>query len=475
MDSIWTLSCQIPGRKSLDHDLETEVAIIGAGLAGILTAYKLKEKGIDSIVLEGGNIASGQTKNTTAKITSQHGYIYADLIKDFGFEKAGQFAHTNQKAISEYAGIIQAEKIDCDFETLPSYLYSTSDDEPLIKEDEAAKKLGIPSSFTTTVALPFPVKGAVCFEGQAQFNPLKFIKAISESMTIFENTQVITVEDNLIKTASNTVRAKHIVFATHYPFINMPGYYFLRLHQERSYVLALKNTQQLDGMYYSMDKKGYSLRNYKDLLLFGGESHRTGENSTGGRYNALRRAARQIYPQLQETKCWSAQDCITMDDVPYIGRYSAGTPNWYVATGFRKWGMTSSMVSAMIISDMIAGVENPDAEIYSPQRFNMASVPNVLKDTGQAVKGLVLKRVAVSKAVLDDLPKGHGGIVETEQGSAGVYKDEQGKTYTVSPTCTHLGCRLEWNPDEKSWDCPCHGSRFDYKGNLLDNPAQTDI
>jgi len=462
-------------RNSLDYDLETEVAIIGGGLAGILTAFKLKEKGIDSVILESSKTANGQTKNTTAKITSQHGLIYADLIKNFGLEKARQFADANQKAIAEYKRIIEENNIDCDFEALPAYLYSTSETETLIKEDEAARKLGLPSSFTTTVALPFPVRGAVRFEGQAQYNPLKFIKAISDSFTIFENTQVKSVEDNLIKTVSNTVKAKHIVFATHYPFINVPGYYFLRLHQERSYVIALKNAQQLDGMYYSMDEKGYSFRNYGELLLLGGENHRTGENSTGGRYNSLRRAAKQIYPQSQETACWSAQDCITMDYVPYIGQYSAGTPNWYVATGFCKWGMTSSMVSAMIISDMITGIENPYAEVFSPQRFNMASVPNALKDTGQAIKGLVLKRVTVAKAILYELPIGHGGIVDTEEGTAGVYKDEQGRTYTVSPTCPHLGCRLEWNPDEKSWDCPCHGSRFDYKGYLLDNPAQTDI
>ncbi len=475
MDSIWTSSCKIQRRESLDKDIETEAAVIGAGMAGILTAYKLKEKGIETVVLEGDRIAGGQTKKTTAKITSQHGYAYERLITDFGEERAKQYADANRKAIKEYAEIIDENIISCNYEVKPAFLYSTSDAEPLKRETEAAQRLGIPAWFTENVNLPFQVKGAVRFENQAQFNPLKFIDGVQKNLTIYEDTPVKTVKGNIIHTARGTVKAKHIVFATHFPFINVPGYYFLRMHQERSYVLALKNAQQLDGMYISMDDTGYSLRDYGNILLFGGGNHRTGENSAGGKYEELRKAAMQIYPYAQEVAHWSAQDCIPADSAPYIGFYSNNTPNWYVATGFMKWGMSSSMVAADIISDMISGIKNPYAEMFSPQRFETSAMVNIMKETGQAVKGLIIKNVTLAKSVLDELPKGSGGIVESDEGKVGVYKDDGGKIYIVNSQCPHLRCQLEWNPDEKSWDCPCHGSRFDYLGRLIDNPAQNDI
>lgn len=272
------------------------------------------------------------------------------------------------------------------------------------------------------------------------------------------------------------VNAKEIVFATHYPFINVPGYYFMRVHQERSYALALENAQALDGMYISMDTNGYSFRNYQDKLIFGGAGHRAGENSKGGKYKSLREAAKKLYPDCKELANWSAQDCITHDEVPYIGHYSANTPKWYVATGFKKWGMTSSMLAAMIISDLICGIENPNASIFSPQRHSFAvSSPAFFEDAAQSVKGLSRRLLSIPRETLNQLPIGHGGVVESQGHKVGVYKDEANEVHTVSVKCPHLGCQLEWNPDEKSWDCPCHGSRFDYEGHLINNPAQADI
>lgn len=476
MESIWRKTTRIEEGKPLAGNLQVKAAVIGGGMAGMLIAYFLKKKGVEAVVLEAGGIAGGQTGNTTAKITSQHNLIYHSLIRGKGEEAAAQYARANQQAIEEYAGLIRERGIECEFQRVPAYLYSTAEAYPLEREAEAAKRLGIPAEFTLETKLPFPIKGAVKFHDQAQFHPLKFLKALSEELTVYGGTFVQSVEGNRIATRGGEVEAEHIIFATHYPFINMPGYYFLRMHQERSYVVALEHAARLDGVYLGVDPEGLSFRNSGELLLLGGGSHRTGENSAGGRYDALRAQARMFWPQSVERAYWSAQDCMSLDQVPYIGRYSSSAPNWYAATGFGKWGMTGSMVSAMIISDLVTGRENPNEEVFSPQRLDLfSSAKTLAKEGAQAAKGLSRRLLSPPKAALDALPLGHGGIVEVEGEKAGVYKDQDGRTYVISPRCPHLGCQLEWNPDELSWDCPCHGSRFDYKGNLLNNPAQEGL
>lgn len=471
MESLWEKDVEIEPRSELDGNIKTDICIIGGGMAGILIGYYLEKKGIKCVILEADRIASGQTGKTTAKITSQHGLKYADLLKQFGEKKARQYAEANQKAIDEYEKLIKAENIDCEFERLAAYLYTQKQQELLKSEYEAAKKLGIDAELTTETVLPFEVSLALKFNDQAQFNPLKFIKGVSKKLTIYEHTTVKSVEDKNVITDNGIVSAGRIVMAAHFPFINTPGYYFLRMHQERSYVLALENAQQLDGMYIGIDENGLSLRNSGKYLLLGGGSHRTGENPTGGKYDYLDYAARKYYPDSREYTRWSAQDCIPLDGVPYIGRFSSSTPNIYVATGFQKWGMTSSMVAGMIISDMIIGRDS-EYEIFSPQRFKLsASAISLANETGHAVKGLSKGFFNLPASKAGDIPNGHGGVVEYEGNRIGVYKDKDGMIYAVSNQCPHLGCQLEWNPDEKSWDCPCHGSRFDYKGNLLDDPS----
>ncbi len=476
MESIWKKECSIEGREPLKGDITAEVAIIGAGMAGILTAYLLKEKGIEAVILEANEIASGQTQNTTAKITSQHSYTYDSLIQDFGREKAHMYAMANQEAIGRYEKLISDLGISCHFERLPSFLYTTKDVEKIENETKAAIECGIDAEFTTDTTLPFSVKGAVKFPEQAQFNPLEFLKEVVKPLKIYEHTLAEGVEDQVIITKGGTVKAGTIVIASHYPFINSPGYYFLRMHQERSYALALSNVPKLDGMYKDESQTGYSFRNYKDMLILGGGTHRTGENPTGGKYETLRKAAREYYPGCIEVCNWSAQDCHTVDGVPYIGHYSASTPNMYVAAGFKKWGMTNSMVSAMILSDKISGSENPYEEVFHPRRFDVtASMAGLFNETGHAVKSLILKRFKIPDTKLQEVPEGHGAIIDYEGEKIGVYKELGGQVHMVSVKCTHLGCQLEWNPDELSWDCPCHGSRFDYNGTLINNPALENI
>ena len=466
---------EIPNTKAISQDLEVDVAVIGAGMAGVLTAYFLQQEGRQVAVFEANRIGAGQTSGTTAKITSQHGLIYDRLIRQLGMGAAQQYAAANQRAVEDYKELIGRLGIDCDLEEQNAYLYATKDKKELEKEVQAALSLGLPASLTEKTTLPFPTVGAVCFKNQAQFHPLKFLKAISRQLTIYEKSRVEKVEGRVLTLGRHTVSARHVVFATHYPFVNAPGYYFSRMYQSRAYSMALRGATPPDGMYVDTALEGLSLRAYGDLAILCGEDHNTGENREGGRYEALRRRAAELYPGCEEVARWSAQDCMTSDGVPYIGRYSSDTRHWYVATGFGKWGMSSSMVAARILTGLITGKPDENGDVFSPQRFALRDVPSMVEEGGRAVKGLTLELFSIPRAQARDLPAGHGGVVELNGETVGVYKHEDGTIFAVQTRCPHLGCQLEWNPDERSWDCPCHGSRFDYAGRWINGPAQQDL
>lgn len=460
MSSLWIQNVRIPERKPVRGNIHVQNVVIGAGMAGLLTAYHLQKKGKQAIILEAAAIASGQTQNTTAKITSQHGWIYYHMAEKAGEARAHGYAAANQAAVDAYEKIIQEEGISCHFERLPSFLYSTDKENvrKLEKEAETASRAGIQAYYTDgsgVAGLPFPVAGAVCFQNQAQFNPLEFVQQLSRKLTIYENTKVLSVKGHELAYETGNgqkgrVTADHIVFAAHYPFINVPGCYFLRQHQKRSYVLALKGEgvpRRLPAMYYSMDKDGLSFRSAENMLLLGGGSHRTGgeacqcgaENPKG--YAYLRQMAGRYYPDSSEVMHWSAQDCMPHDQIPFIGRYSVFRPYWYVESGFGKWGMTSSMAAAGIISDLICGCPNPYERIFTPQRFLLrAGIKNLCIDIGESVTGL----------------------------TKGIFAGKERR-------CPHMGCKLVWNEAEESWDCPCHGSRFSMEGALTDNPAQRGL
>lgn len=415
-----------------------DVIVIGAGMAGLLTAYYLQEQGKHVLVLEASEVASGQTGRTTAKITSQHGLKYSNLIENVGVEKARLYARANEAAIKEYERLIRNKGIECGFEKVPAYLYTLENPQVLKAEARAAALLGIDAFFTRETELPFVVTGAVCFRNQAQFSALDFVEYIAAELEILTHTPVSRVQGNKVIAKGMEFYADKIVVATHYPFKNIPGFYFLRQHQERSYVLALSGCEKIKGMYLGIDQEGFSFRQSGETLLIGGSSLRTGNNRVGGAYDRLRQAAGQYYPDCKELGKWAAQDCMPHDGIPFIGRYSLFTPNLYVATGFQKWGMTTSMVAAHILRDEICGVRNPFVRLFSPQRFcGKAATRNFLTDVGVSVNGL-WKGVVCRKV----------------------------------PRCSHMGCELVWNPEEESWDCPCHGSRFTAEGSLLDNPAK---
>lgn len=480
-ESVWQQSTVIPARPELPGNLSTDVAVIGGGLAGILTAHFLEQSGRQCVVLEANRIGSGQTGHTTAKVTSQHGPIYQKLMKYAGKKQAGQYARINQEAIERYKILIEKYHIDCEWEECPACLYTKENGKALRDEYYAAKELGLPVELKRETELPFAVEEALYFYGQACFHPLKFLQAMAENLQIYEKTKVLQVKPHLLTTSRGTVEAEKIVFACHYPFVNQPGYYFLRMHQERSYVLALNNAQTIHGMYLGIDPDGLSFRPAGEMLLLGGGNHRTGENPMGGQYEYLLRQAEKFWPQTcwkkdENVIPWSAQDCMTLDGIPYIGQFGRKTEDWFVATGFGKWGMTSSMAAAVLLTDQICGRENTSAEVFSPRRFHAAaSAKTFLTEGAYSAVNLLKQKFVPPKETLRQIQPGHGGVVEYHGEKAGIYKAEDGQIFAVTVKCPHMGCQLMWNPDEKSWDCPCHGSRFDYRGRLLDGPAQTAV
>lgn len=450
MESIWTKNTEKKDFEVLSGNQKTDTVVIGGGMAGVLTAYYLQQVGVPVIVLEANRVGSGQTRKTTAKITSQHNLIYEKLLRVFGKEKAIHYARANEKAIDAYEQLIEKEKIDCGFVRCSSFLFSRTGEELLRAEEKAAEQLHLPVRYTQKTELPFSVAGALEFQNQAKFHPLHFLYHLADQLTVYEKTKVLRVEGNHVMTNRGTVEAENIVFASHYPFVNLPGYYFARMYQERSYVLALEQAQKMKGMYLEVDGNGLSFRSQGDILLFGGGSHRTGKNKNGGKYEMFREKAEEFWPGCRETACWSAQDAMTLDGVPYIGKFSGKKENWYVATGFGKWGMTSSMVSARLLTAEIIGHPFPEADIFSPQR----------KITGEAIKGLANHSIQM--------------VMGMEKRLIPFPKRKNPKGEKVIPVCPHMGCRLIWNPEEKTYECPCHGSRFDKEGHLLDDPAQTD-
>lgn len=443
MSSIWRKEVgKIEGRTP-EYDTAKvqqesyDVIVIGAGMAGILTAYFLQEQGKQVLVLEADTIASGQTEGTTAKITSQHGLKYGKLLQTVGLTKTKLYAKANEEAITAYESLIKKENIDCDFERCTAYLYATESEEALREEERVAGLLGLDAFYAEGTELPFPVLGALGFRNQARFHPLRFVEKLCGKLTILENTRVLKVRGKEVITDHTIYTVDKVIITSHYPFKKCPGFYFLRQHQERSYCLALSGCEKINGMYLGVDGEKISFRQAGEYLLLGGCSHRTGKLKRCHARSKLEELAKKYYPDSRVEAFWAAQDCMPHDGIPFIGKFSVFTPGLYVATGFQKWGMTSSMVAARILCDEICEKKNPYSEVFSPQRLHIkAGAAAFWQDVNESLKGLT-----------------------------------KGIFFRKKPVCTHLGCGLEWNEEEQSWDCPCHGSRFAGNGKLLDNPA----
>lgn len=474
MGSIFTKDYNFKPRERLTDDIQTDVCVIGGGICGILTAWHLKEAGLEVVILEADRLCLGQTGYTTAKITAHHGYSLKSLIDRYGIEAAGEYVRENIEAVEDFRRIVREKNIDCDFADAESYLYSTGDRAALEAECRAAALLGLDADLSTSVTLPFSTVGAVRVENQACFHPLKFLAEIAKDLRVYEKTRVTDVKGETVFTQGGTVRAKHIVFACHFPIVNFPGLYFAKMYQERSYVLALETDFELNGMYIGLEKGTYSLRRYKDLLLFGGGAHRTGKVKPGTGYEFLENAAAKFFPGHRVVERWSAQDCIPSGKLPFAGKYSEKTPNHYVATGFSKWGMTNSMAAAKIITGLITKQRKKES-VFSPSAPHKNSFFGIAANTAVSAVGLATEFLTLPLSVIKEVPIGEGKIVMFKGKKVGVYRESETEYYAVSTKCPHLGCQLAWNKNEKTWDCPCHGSRFDFKGRLITNPSVKDL
>ncbi len=430
MASLWQAECRAPSFAALDKDIKTDVAIIGGGMAGILTAHMLKSMGIDCVIAEKNTVGSGTTAGTTAKITSQHGLIYHKLLKQSGRHYAELYYKLNQAAVKKFRSL--AEKYPCNLESKDNFIYTTDSRTKIYEEIQALYEIGADAELFDSLPVPFTVAGAVCFPDQAQFNPLMLLYALAKELTVYENTLVKDIRDNTLITDRGRIRAEKIIVASHFPFIDRRGMFFMKMYQHRSYCLAVENAPDFDGMYLDEKTDGVSLRTSGKYLIIGGGDHRTGKK--GGCFDAVRVIKDKYFPEAREAYNWAAQDCMTLDCVPYVGQYSKNTPKLYVATGFNKWGMTSSMVAAELLTDLVSDKQHPAQELYSPQRSMLHPQ-------------LIVNGLDFAASVLTPIPK----------------------------RCTHLGCALKYNKAEKTWDCSCHGSRFGEDGTVLDGPATKDI
>lgn len=429
MESIWVENSEKVRFDALRGNKKTDVLIVGGGITGILCAYKLKNAGVDFMLVEACEILGGITRNTTAKLTLSHGLMYDKLIKRFGVEKSRQYLNAQLKALEEYERL--CKNIDCDYEKRDNFVYSLKSRKKIEGEVAALERLGVKAAFSDSLEIPLAVAGAVRVNDQAQFHPLKFLYEIVKELPIFEDTKVTQLKPKSAVTGNGEIEFKRLIIATHFPILNKHGLYPIKLYQHRSYVIALKGAGSVNGMYVDESERGLSFRSYKDLLLLGCGGHRTGKK--GGYWQDGEDYAKEHFENARIVEKWATQDCMTLDRVPYIGRYSASTPDVFVATGFNKWGMTNAMVASDILCDLVLDKHNPYAEVFSPSR----------------------------------------SILHTQL-AVNIFESAVGLLTPTAPRCPHLGCALKYNPAEHSWDCPCHGSRFSEDGRLIDNPATDD-
>ncbi len=492
-ESYWVATSPETEFPPLAGDGQIDVTVIGGGIAGVTTAFLLKRAGLTVALLDANRIVRGATGYTTAKITSLHRLIYADLIDRFGSRRAQQYADANQAAIEMIASLVQEYSIPCDFERKPAYTYAESEESRSLVEAEAdaARNLGLPAAFTDDIPLPVRTSGAVILEDQAQFHPRNYLLLLAahlsgEGSYLFEMTRVEDIEEQgdrvLVRTERGSLSSDHVVLATHYPIYDRPGSYFARMQASRSYALGLRIDDPFpDGIFINADGDVHSWRsqpaNGGELVIVTGEDHDTGRvTDTRACYRRLEEYGRSVYPELTVGYHWSAQDYITPDHVPYIGPLARGHDRIFVATGFGKWGMAAGTAAGMILTDQIQGRQNPWAEVFDPARFEGGpGYPDRVQRALKAAGGMIEVDAAWFDRETAMIPLREGKIVEAGGQRVAVYRDGHGALHTMDPTCMHMACTVVWNNAEKSWDCPCHGSRYDAYGRVIESPTVRDL
>lgn len=488
--SVWLATPELADHPPLHGRVDVDVVVVGGGITGLTTALLLQRNGARVAVVEADRIGAGTTGHTTGKLTSQHGLVYHELAEQHGEAKARLYAQANQDAITTVAALADDLGAACRFERAPAYLYTRSPERRAALEAEhaAARRLGLPATLTDDIDLPFPVELALRFDHQAHFHAGRYLDALARAVVagggkVFAHTRATKVDENgdhaIVRTSTGDVRAEHVVVATLLPFVDLGGF-FAKARPMRAYGVAARlRTDAPAGMHISIDDEALSTKPWVDDdrrgLIVVGENHPTGHGEAGpARWGALERWARVHFDVESFEYRWSAQDYTTADGVPYVGR-SPRTSRTFVATGYRKWGLTNATAAAVVLADLIAGREHPWLQLYDATRIGDAStVVKLIEENLHVAKTFVTdrtERFTREGGSAHELALGEGGIVEFEGRVVGAYRDLQGQLHAVDPACSHMGCTVRWNAAETSWDCPCHGSRFSADGEVLDAPA----
>ena len=490
--SYWVESTPDKELAPLTADLKVDCAVIGAGITGLTTALLLQRAGLKVAVVEMSGMARGVSGYTTAKVTSLHGQIYSQLESKHGREAAALYADANQSALRFVAGLVRKEAVDCDFEAKANYTYCEDpSDLPAIEEEaEAARRAGLPVELVHETTLPYPVAGAVRLDDQAQFHPRKYLLHLVEALErrgalLFDDTRATGVDEGspcVVETTGGKITARHVVVATHYTFLDR-SMMFPRVHPKRSYAIAgtVPSENVPDGMFLSTEPT-WSVRTIpagrETLVLAGGSGHNVGQHyDTEERYETLEAWARDKLGMTDVRSRWSTQDGVSVDSLPYVGRLTPMSHNVFTATAFGKWGMTNGTAAAMLMSDLVLGNENPWSGLFDPHRATVkASAAKLAKENVKVAGHFFGDRLKHPQSgVPGDLAPGEASVSGHGPGQVAVYRDETGNLHKVSAVCTHLGCIVTWNNAETTWDCPCHGSRFDVDGKVIQGPAVKDL
>ena len=492
-ESYWHDSVQLPTLQPLQNDMQVDVVIVGGGITGITAAYLLVREGLTVALLEANALLHGTTGHTTAKITAQHGLIYHELISHMGISNARLYYEANTEALRFIRETIHDHQVDCDLREEDACIYATADQfaAQLELEYKAYRQLGVAGELVGAIPFPIRVHHALFMKNQAQFHPLQYLAHLVQEVRnmgghLFEGTAAIDIEEGerptVVTRAGHRVTGNKVLACSHYPFYDGQGFYFTRMHADRSYVIAAKTEKQYPGgMYISADSPTRSLRsvkiNHEEMVLIGGESHKTGQGKdTLEHYRALEIFGMEVLGLKEIRYRWSAQDLITLDKVPYIGTIASAHSNVLVATGYRKWGMTTGTAAAHILRDIVLERKNRYQLLYTPSRFYAdPSLKTFLAQNADVAGHLIKGKFDMPLQSADDLAKNEGAVVSANGARAGAYRDEEGRMHLVDTTCTHLGCEVVWNHGDRTWDCPCHGSRFSYTGEVVEGPANRPL
>src|SRR3954451_24808466 len=465
------------------------VCIIGGGITGLTTAYLLAKSGVSVALLEARAIALGTTGNTTAKVTALHGLAYADLIKNHGEAAARVYADANQTAVRRVEQIAGDEQIACDMRRLSAYTYAESDEtaEQVRAEVDAARTAGLDARLAPDIPLPWSVAAAVELPDQLLFHPRKYCLGLAVATQraggwIFEQSRVTRIDSQadrfvVATELGSAIDARWVVQATLLP-INDPGGLFARVTPSRSYAVAARiDDPEPWGMFLSAETPHRSVRPHQletgeAYLVIEGDEHRTGEDDEGeGHFGGLEEWARERIGVTDFQYRWSAQDYMPADGIPFVGRLPMSSDQMLVATGFKKWGMSNGTAAAMMLTDLIVGRDNPWLEVFNARRAGIkGGLGEMVKGNVDVARQFVVGRIASVPGVAD-LGPGTGSIVDYEGTRYAVYRNDHGDLQAMSARCTHMGCLVAFNSAEKSWDCPCHGSRFDLVGQVIEGPA----